>query len=260
MFCMCFLKQLFYELSFLSLLSLFLLILFFFHVLIVFDSEILQFFDFFSSLVLSLFQSQVNHLFFFLFSLNFLLLKTISLVKSLLKFRNPLKLCPIPCLLLLSFLLLHLILFLHNLIKFSFLLLSFYQCFSLFLNQSLNLIIYKSSFFFILHSSLFLSLIFVFYLIFQVNKIFFLSLYDLFSSLFKLFLLLNLSFQHLSFNFSLLSFLLKSSDLLFGKLTCSLLWYIRSFDFLFDLLYLRIRNEYFFDLNLFMNVLIFKFL
>jgi len=93
-----------------------------------------------------------------------------------------------------------------------------------------------------------------------MNKIFFLFLYDLFSSLFKFFLLLNLSFQHLSFDFSLLSFLFKGSDLLFGKLTCSLFRYIRSFDFLFNLLNLRVRNEYFFNLKLFMSILIFEFL
>jgi len=151
-------------------------------------------------------------------------------------------------------------LFLHDLIKLSLFLLCLYQCFSLFLNQFLHLIIDKCSLLFILHFSLLFFLIFVFYLILKVNKIFFLSFYDLSSSFLNFFFLLNLSFQHFCFDLCLLSFLLKCSDLFFCKLTCSLFGYIRSFNFLFNLLDLRIRNEYFFDFQLFMHVLVLEFL
>lgn len=131
----------FEELLFLFLLNLLLLVLLFFHELVVFNSQVLQLLYLSSPYLFSLFESQVNHLLLFLFSLSLLSLQSVPLVKFILVFGYPFKLSPVSSLIFNSLLLLRIILFLHDLIQLLLLFLRLDDSLSFLSNETLDLVI-----------------------------------------------------------------------------------------------------------------------
>lgn len=159
------------ELSLLSLLCFLLLVFILLHILIVLNPKIFKLFDLSFPLLFSLLESKVNCFLLFLFSLCFLSLKLISLIKSLLEFGNFLEFSPIPRFLFTSFLLFELMLLLHDIVKFLFFLLGLDDSLSFFSNQFLDLVIDHLFFLLISLARLFLALIFVFDLVLKMKEV-----------------------------------------------------------------------------------------
>ncbi len=226
MLCLGLLKEMLEELLLLSLLGLLFIVLFLLHVLVVLDSQVLEFLYFFLSDLLSLFKPEVDDFLLSLFPLHLLSLKLVSLVESFLVPGDLLELGPVSGLLLTPVLFLGIVLLLHYLVELLLLALGLNYRLSFFSNESLYLVVDLLSLLFVLFACLLLSLVFAPDLILQVDQIFLLFLDYLFSFEFQFSLVLNLSLKHFSLDFCLEGLFLYGPDLFFCQLSGSFLGYI----------------------------------
>ncbi len=151
------LKQVFEKLLFLAFSSLFFFVLFFFYELVVLNAQVLKLLDLSFTRLFGCFQSQVDHLLFFLLLLGFFSLLSVSLVEFSLVLGQFLQFCPVSHFFLFSLLLFRLVLLLHDSVELLFFLLGLNDCMSFFCNESLNLIVDKISLFLVLFTSLLLA-------------------------------------------------------------------------------------------------------